>query len=339
MILPVFLPHLGCGHRCIYCNQNHITRRSGTADVEGQLVALFNSSHTSVEVALYGGNPLGLDPDSLEGLFQLFEPFVSRISSFRISAKPGPVDEKIVNILRTHGVRTIELGIPSFNDTILSNLQRGHTAADAIDTYSFLAQRGFDMGIQVMVGLPQETFEDVERTVSHVVQLAPHFIRIYPLVVMEDTPLFQLFRESRFQPDQIAEAVAKCAFMYANTWKWGIRVIKMGLTENDILKEKIAAGPYHPAFGYLVKSETFRRAVENKCQEAGISGSLLLTLNHRDLPHLIGLRRSNLERLNRVSIGVDWIVDNMMMPGHFLVESAGRKVPGNLTDALATFYS
>jgi histone acetyltransferase (RNA polymerase elongator complex component) len=336
MILPVFLPHLGCGHHCIYCNQNHITKRTGTADVEGQLATLFNDSHTFVEIALYGGNPLGMNPKDLDGLFRLFEPFVSRISSFRLSAKPGLIDEETVNILKRRGVRTIELGIPSFNDTILSNLQRGHTSADAIDCYLFLAQHGFDVGIQVMAGLPQETFDDVEQTAFQVVRLAPSFIRIYPLIVIQDTHLYRLFKEGRFQPDEIDKAVRKSAFIYATAWKYGIKTIKMGLTENDVLKERIAAGPFHPAFGYLVKSETFRRAVENKCHATGISGRVLLTLNHRDVPHLFGLRRSNIERLNKVSIAVNWIVDNMMIPGHFLVDSVAGTVPGDLTDALAT---
>jgi histone acetyltransferase (RNA polymerase elongator complex component) len=338
MILPVFVPHLGCGHRCIYCNQNHITKRIGADDIAEQLTSLFKSRQGRAQVAVYGGNPLGLEPLALGRLFQYFEPYADRIQSFRLSTKPVITNESIIGILKQQNVRTVELGIPGFNDAILAVLQRGHTVADAIDTFTVLRKEGFEVGIQVMVGLPGETFRDIEQTVSHILNLAPAFIRIYPLIVLQETPLLRLFREGRFLPDTIEQAAAKSAFIYVNAWEHGIRTIKMGLTENDVLREKIVAGPYHPAFGYLVKSEAFRLAVEERCMDGNCSGRVLLRLHHGDLPHLIGFRRTNIEKLKQKGITVNWITESTTTSGHFIIENGTGKIKGNLADGLSAFH-
>lgn len=337
MILPVFLPHLGCGSRCIYCNQNHITTKTTSKDIEGQIASVFHGVVEPAEVALYGGNPLGLAPRELEHLFGLFTPYSDKILSFRLSAKPKMVDRSYIDILKKNRVRTIELGIPTFNDTILSLLKRGHTAKEAALAYRSLKEEGFSVGIQVMVGLPGEVFADVKETTARVVRLTPAFIRIYPLVVIEDTELFHLYHVGRFDPEGIDEAVRKALFIYVTAWQQGIKVIKMGLTENDVLKDKIAAGPYHPAFGYLVKSEAFCLAVHERCRMAQLAGDIAIRLHPSDLPHLIGLRRRNLERLKNDDIIVAWSISRDENPGQFVLESGSKTVRGSLADALAAF--
>ncbi len=334
MILPVFLPHVGCGSRCIYCNQNHITKKGTGRDIGEELASLFASIRGRAEVALYGGNPLGMEAAALERLFGLFDPYVDRILFFRISARPDPVSDDVISLLKKHNVRKIELGMPTFNEEILRTLRRGHTAAGAMNAYRRLRKEGFEVGMQVMVGLPGETFRDVEQTTSRILALAPSFIRVYPLVVIDDTPLALLFREGRFLPGSLEQAVAKSAFIYVCAWKNGIKTIKMGLTENDVLREKIVSGPYHPAFGYLVKSEAFGLSVEEGCRRANLSGEVLLRINRSDLPHLIGLQRRNMERLKHLGIIVRWATDTAVVPGHFAIVGGPEDVCISLAEAL-----
>ena len=89
MILPVFLPHYGCGQRCTYCNQDHITNSEKDGSIEDRVARLLGSRSNPVEVALYGGNMLGLNRTRLEGLLRLFEPYRDKIAGLRISTKPG----------------------------------------------------------------------------------------------------------------------------------------------------------------------------------------------------------------------------------------------------------
>lgn len=335
MIVPIFLPHLGCGKRCIYCNQDVITDSTKEDGLKQRIAALLGSVESPVEVALYGGNPLGLEREPLKNLLSLFDPYRESITRLRISARPGPVDRDIIRVLKDYRVGTIELGTPTFNDRILALLSRGHTSQDSRDSVKTMKEERFETGMQVMVGLPGETDEDVKEIVSAISDLAPAFIRIYPLVVIEDTPLRGLFDSGGFIPCSLEEAVSKAAFVYVSAWSRGIPTIKMGLTENPALKARIAAGPYHPAFGYLVKSEAFRLAVTSACERLGAGRGIRVRLCAGDVAHLVGYKSSGLQRLNGAHGPVAWDTEPSLEAGHFFVEAGGRTAEASLADALA----
>jgi histone acetyltransferase (RNA polymerase elongator complex component) len=335
MIVPLFLPHSGCGQRCTYCNQDHITNSEKGGTPEDRVARLLGARSTPVEVALYGGNMLGLERTRLEGLLRLFDPYRDRVAGVRISTKPVVPDMDVLGLLKKYGVRTIELGIPTFNDDILAGLKRGHTAGDLFNAYRILREEGFETGLQVMVGLPGETPQDIRETARAVVSLAPAFIRIYPLLVLRDTELYGDFESGRFSPDTVESAVAKTVFLFTTAWKHRIRTIKMGLTENDVLKEKIAAGPFHPAFGYLVKSEAFYLALMQNCAASAFRGTLRLTVHPGDVAHLTGHKGSNLVRAKGSGIFPTWEEDGTLEEGRFVIDSGGKKVRGSLGDALA----
>ena len=277
------------------------------------------------EVAIYGGNPFGLGTDGLARLFSLFADHREKITSMRISTEPIRPDLQTINLLRDYNVRTIELGIPVFSDEKLRALGRQHTVQDLYDTHEILSRAGFVVGLQVMVGLPGETTQDIRSTVQHVLRLNPAFMRIYPLVVLQDTPLHTAFQEKSFSPLSLAEAVLRALFIYLHAEAHSIKVIKMGLTENEFLKGEIVAGPHHPAFGYLVRSEAFYLAVTKVCNEHGLSGKITLLLNKKDVPHLTGYRRSNLKRLEEQGLDVDWR-ESDLPSGEFLI-CAPEKIP------------
>ena len=306
MIVPVFLPHLGCRQKCIYCNQHHITGKSSQEDIRETIRKALDPVKVRTEVAIYGGNPFGLGTNGLARLFSLFADYREKITSMRISTEPIVPDAQMIDLLRDHNVRTVELGIPAFSDEKLRALGRHHTVKDLYDTHEALIRAGFTVGLQVMVGLPGETTQDIRSTVQHVLRVKPAFMRVYPLVVLRDTPLHAAFLEKSFSPLSLAEAVLRALFIYLHAEARGIKVIKMGLTESEFLKGEIVAGPYHPAFGYLVRSEGFYLAVTKVCKEHGLSGQITLLLNRKDVPHLTGYRRSNLKRFEEQGLRVEW---------------------------------
>jgi histone acetyltransferase (RNA polymerase elongator complex component) len=333
MIFPIFLPHVGCGQRCIYCNQDIITngQPGDPADIIGRALSQIQPGS---EVALYGGNPLGLDPQKLEALLSLFDPWKETISSIRISAKPGRISQATVSALKKHGVNIIELGMPVFNDRILQALGRGHRVEDFSQAYDLLVREGFTIGIQVMVGLPGEEASDLRQTAQRLKEMRPASLRIYPLLVLKETPLETLYRAGVIQPVSLDEAVERALFIYLNAWKDDIAVIKMGLTENDVLRENIIAGPFHPAFGYLVKASAFCQAVARTAADAGLSGDVIVGLNRSDIPHLIGYRRSNIELLKKQGLVVEWEKADVD-PGHFRLRQGTFVAAGEITKALA----
>jgi len=72
MIVPIFLPHLGCQSRCIYCDQDIITD-IGADDLQTRIDQILARQKGSFEVGLYGGNIFGLKPEAVKRLFSYFD--------------------------------------------------------------------------------------------------------------------------------------------------------------------------------------------------------------------------------------------------------------------------
>ena len=333
MIIPIFLPHLGCHDRCIYCNQAYITDIKGN-DVRSTIKRLLDTHNGKYEVGLYGGNIFGVEPSILKKLFTYFEDYMDNIQGFRISTKPVPLRKETIEILKEHKVSTIELGIPTFNNEILHRLNRKHTGEDLLRAFYMLKDEGFYVALQVMVGLPDESFEDIKETVENIIQLNPHYIRIYPLVVLKETPLQEMYEEGLFNPISFQDAVERALFIYLNSLQHGIKVVKIGLTDNEIIKDRVIAGHYHPAFGYVVRSEGFYLAVKAKIEAASIKGCVAVSLNNRDIPHLLGYRRSNIDRFKEQDLHVTWVKDDIK-EGYFLIKQRDKAIEGNIFDALS----
>lgn len=333
MIVPLFLPHLGCSTRCIYCNQNDITgvpvHRIATT-----MEDIAATSEGVFEVGLYGGNIFGVRPETLEGIFWSFQGMRGRISSFRVSTKPVPLRGDLIDILKRNGVGTIELGIPSFDDAILYALNRGHTVADLERAFHRLTDEGFSVALQVMVGLPGETMGHAVETARRIVDLMPSYVRIYPLAVIEDTPLYDLYMNGGFMPVGLEEALSRALVIYLNALGAGIPVVKMGLTDNEIIAGKIVAGCHHSSFGFLVKSETFYRAIAKQLKASFPENSdIEVRLNSRDIPHLVGHKRKNMERFRGRGYDVSWQTADIP-EGYFAITGGSKEVSGSVFDAL-----
>lgn len=332
MIIPVFLVHLGCHDRCTYCDQGYITAQNDT-DIRRLIQRSLQRKEGPYEVGLFGGNIFGLDPDHLTRLFGHFDDYRDKITNFRISTKPAPLDEELINILKEQRVTVVELGIPSFNNTILRSLNRKHTAEDLLLAFNTLKDKGFQVALQFMVGLPDETFDDIRESVSNMARLKPNYIRIYPLAVLKGTPLCDLYQEKRFIPITFSEVLERTLYIYLNALQRDIKVVKMGLTDNEILKERVVAGYYHPAFGYLVRSHGFYRAVEAVAERESMSGKITVMLNKRDIPHLLGHTRNNIKGFEEQGLRISWEEGGMPV-GTFRLISGSKHAEGTIFDAL-----
>lgn len=335
MIVPVFLPHLGCADRCIYCDQGCITDVH-SQDVASLIVDTLGKITGKFEVGLFGGNIFNVEPSTLKTLFQYFDFFSEKISNFRISTKPVPLNEETIQILKENRVTIVELGMPVFNDLMLKQLNRGYTVEDFYRAFYFLKKEGFHVAIQVMAGLPDETMNDIMETARQIVELSPYYIRVYPLVVLKNTPLYRMYKNGLFIPIQFEEALERVAYLYVKALKHNIKTVKMGLTDNEFIKTRIAAGQFHPAFGYMVKSLLFYLAIKANIENESIRGKIIVKLNSRDIPHLIGYKRANIEKFKEQDIDITWETKDIDQ-GSFILCNNLKKVRGMIFDALPNF--
>ncbi|MDM8518154.1 radical SAM protein, partial [Desulfobacterales bacterium HSG16] len=186
MIIPVFIPHAGCRNMCIFCNQHAITN-SSEPDLSFENIAQTITTYLScpskkkgrVEVAFYGGSFLGLSPEKIEELFKFMAGYIDsgQIHGIRFSTRPDDIDSKRLDIIKSRLVSTVEIGVQSMNDRVLTLSARGHTAQDVKNAASFLKECRVQTGMQMMVGLPGDDEATVMETALKIVEMSPDFIR------------------------------------------------------------------------------------------------------------------------------------------------------------------
>lgn len=282
-IIPIFIPHAGCPHQCVFCNQKTISGQKSAAvpaaqaQIKRWLEWIKPSAHN--EAAFYGGSFTGLDIALQKQLLELTDELYDKgiIGRVRLSTRPDYIDKERLTLLQEHHVELVELGVQSLDDKVLQKAERGHMAEAVYSAHKLLREFGFRTGIQLMVGMPQQSFASVQATAQRVAVLKPDVARIYPLLVIKDTPLACSYKKGEFEPLSIEEAVEQSAYVYKTLTQAGIKVIRIGLQPDEELcaEGNIVAGPFHPAMGELVKSRVLREhftPIMQKLVDGGAQG-------------------------------------------------------------------
>ncbi|UCG14685.1 MAG: radical SAM protein [Deltaproteobacteria bacterium] len=308
LIIPVFVPHEGCRHRCVYCDQVTISGVSqpfwSATAVRRHIGSYFGrSSRHPVEVAFYGGSFTLLPRSRQLLLLEAVQDCLKRgqINSVRISTRPDAIEADHLGFLRAMGVKTIEIGVQSLSDRVLSASARGHTSKHVYEAMLCLQQHGFEGGLQLMPGLPSDSRDTFLRTVDQSIALRPNCVRLYPTIVLAGTQLDRLYRRGRYEPLALAEAVEWCKEAKQRFAAAAIPVIRMGLQATASLEQPghIVAGPYHPAFGQLVSSAIWRDRMTPLLKETSRrSRRLVIHAQSQELADIRGHRNGNL---------IDWV--------------------------------
>jgi histone acetyltransferase (RNA polymerase elongator complex component) len=265
LIIPIFLPAMGCRERCLFCNQkpSHEGLPSPVSVrhiIEASLAQIpHNKRRRDKQVAFYGGSFTAIHRDDQVCYLREVRPFLSsgQVDSIRISTRPDALDEETLSLLKEHGVKTIEVGAQSMIDEILLVARRGHCAEDTTSATLRVKQWGFQIGHQLMIGLPGDTCDRFLQTLDRVIQLNPDFVRIHPTLVLRGAPLENLWREGRYSPLSLEEATDWLKRGWMRLEKSSISVARMGLQPAGELERDFLAGPYHPALRQLVAGAIF----------------------------------------------------------------------------------
>ena len=307
-ILPLFIPHLGCPHDCVFCDQRRISGQHEQAPmtpagVTGALEAFAaTASEPADEIAFYGGSFTALPLDEQRALLDATQPFLARglARSVRVSTRPDAVDAEVLALLQRYHVTTVELGAQSMDDGVLRRCGRGHTAADTERACALLRSSGFRIGLQMMTGLPGSSNALDLMTGERLAALRPDGVRIYPTVILRGTPLYDLWRRGEYREHTVEDAVRVCARLLPLFEAAKIPVIRLGLNPSEELSGgEAAGGAYHPALGELVKSRVLLEQARSLLRAARPHPDADVTLGvcKQNLSQMIGQRRCNLDAL------------------------------------------
>lgn len=312
-IIPIFVPHLGCPNDCTFCNQKKIsgqTKNVKAEDVKNTIEYYLNNfkdDNKYIEVAFFGGSFTGIDVDKQKELLSVAYEYIKnkKIDSIRISTRPDYINKEILKMLKSYGVKTIELGVQSTNDYILNKSKRGHTFEDVKKASKLIRKNGFILGHQMMVGLPESTRQDEINTAKDLIKLKPKIVRIYPVLVIKGTQLEKDYESGEYTPLTVEQAVETAKDLLVLFNKKKINVIRIGLqntneiTDQNSKKSQVVAGPYHPAFRQLVESRLWYDNIANEIKKVNSNVThIQIDVNPSDINNAVGHKRINIEKIN-----------------------------------------
>lgn len=314
-IIPIFVPHLGCPNDCTFCNQRKISgqlKNVTEEDVRDTIefyLSNFREKNAKVEVAFYGGSFTGIDTKLQESLLKTVYEYIQnkKVDEIRISTRPDYIDKTVLKRLKKYKVKTIELGVQSTNNYVLEKCKRGHTYDDVVKASKLIRRYGFNLGHQMMIGLPDSTEKDDLQTAKDLIKLKPKIVRIYPVLVIKDTELEREYKAGTYEPLDLNIAVERCKELTYLFNKKKIKVIRIGLQNTETIcspnnrESEVVAGPYHETFRQLVEASIYYDTVLNKIKNIETKvKEVEVIVNPQDVNNVIGYKRENVTKLKEM---------------------------------------
>ncbi len=342
-IIPVFVPHRGCPHDCVFCNQKKVTGRytdisqREVEDIIEEYLKTIPSTNETLEVAFFGGSFTGIKKEIQMELLEAAKKYKDSglIDYIRLSTRPDYISHEILDMLNNMGVDIIELGVQSLDSDVLIQSNRGHTVEDVIKSVRLIKSYSFRLGLQMMVGLPRDTKIKTIKTALEIAKLKPDFVRIYPTLVIKDTLLEKAYLNSEYKAVKLADAVDICCDILMIFRYNKIPVIRLGLqpTDNITQGEEVLDGPFHPSIRQLVEAKLYEKILDDFFEDKKLdSSAIVLRVNKKEVSNIVGQKSSNLKLLRDKYSIKDVKVTSLDIPKEFfyvMIDKREHKIDVN----------
>lgn len=311
--ISIFIPHIGCPHRCSFCDQKSISGEQ-KAPTAAEVTALLTeqaehlkSREMCAEIAFFGGSftaiPESYMTELLEAAGGAIKRYPDVYCGIRCSTRPDCISTEILDKLKSYGMTAIELGAQSMSDDVLLANRRGHTAEDVRRAARLIRESGISLGLQMMTGLYRDTEEAVMYTADEFIALCPDTVRIYPTVILEGTLLGSLYKSGEYETFSFERTVELCSALLRKFTENGIAVIRMGLHASEDVEKAMLGGVYHPSFREICESRLFLKDITEKITPME-KGSYILYTDPRNISKATGQKRCNITALSELGYDI-----------------------------------
>ena len=178
---------------------------------------------------------------TLKDAQQYNETAANRCIGLTIETRPDWFRLNHIDQSLSNGATRVELGVQTINDTHLYNIKRGHTVTDTIQATQTAKNAGFKICYHIMPGLPGSTPEqdlDTIKTIFSDQRFQPDMLKIYPTLIIENTELYDQWKQGHYLPLTTPEAIKLIAQMKTYIPEW----VRIQRIQRDVPAQLIQSG-------------------------------------------------------------------------------------------------
>lgn len=206
---------------------------------------------------------------------------------FTIETKPDFCKKEHVDWMLNYGITRIEIGVQSLQERVYDIVNRGHNYNDVTESFQISKDAGYKIVAHMMPGLPtvtpKEDIEDFKKLFSDP-QLRPDMLKIYPSLVIENTPMYKEYKDGKYVPYSDEDMINVLTEVKKNVPKW-VRIMRV---QREISPNEIIAGPKSGNLRQIVHQNLAKQGIKCKCIRCREAG-----LNKKSEPKDIKLNRIN----------------------------------------------
>ncbi|MBO4744939.1 MAG: radical SAM protein [Bacteroidales bacterium] len=314
--IPIFIPQKACPFQCVYCNQYKITDHQQSLEPEEVINTIERYLTTFPEKAVkrigfFGGSFTGMSIEEQNRYLDIVQPYIDagKIDTIQLSTRPDYINEEILENLKKHRVSIVELGAQSLDERILAIVGRGHSVKDVEEASKMINGYGFELGLQMMIGLPGDTREGALRTAHKIIELGAKNTRIYPTLVIKDTVLERMYNDGEYTPLSLEEAVEWCSELMQLFEANNVKILRMGLHPSEGLMNhsSLIAGPFHVSFRELVMTRIWHDRLVKIFAGRNGDEQIVIEVPKDEMRYVIGYGSANRKLLKDNMLSFDRI--------------------------------
>lgn len=199
-----------CMQKCYYCD---FISFAGKTELIEQYIYKLSEEIKKEKLEQYkiktiyigGGTPSFIPSKYIKDILDLINKEYAQ--EITIEVNPGTVNKEKLQRYYDIGINRLSIGLQSTNNKILNSIGRIHIYEQFLKTYNLAREVGFtNINVDLMLGLPNETIEDVKKDVEKIIELKPEHISIYSLILEEGTKMEEWVSSKIFElPTEIEE--------------------------------------------------------------------------------------------------------------------------------------
>ena len=205
-----------CKQKCHYCDFLSFADKKNLEEeyIESLIKEIKNFKSKNKEmqfdtIYIGGGTPSYIESKNIAKILKILTSNneISNIEEITIEINPGTFIKEKIRDYKEMGINRLSIGLQTTNNKLLKEIGRIHTYEDFLETYKTASEIGFNnINIDLMIGLPNQTIEDIKKELKEIITLKPNHISVYSLIIEENTVLERLVSKGNLKlPDEELE--------------------------------------------------------------------------------------------------------------------------------------